>query len=109
MGFWRGIKRRLKAAVPPLLFACVAVYFAWHSTHGDRGTEARDARRADIAGAQQQRAAAQADWEAAQRRVNGLRNERLDPDQLDERARALLNLTMPGEVVIPYGPGQRLF
>ncbi len=109
MGFWRAVKRRVKAAVPPLLFMGVAVYFVWHSTHGERGTEAREARRADIAGAQQQRAAAVADLEAAQRRVNGLRGERLDPDQLDERARALLNLTTPNEIVIPYAQGQRLF
>jgi cell division protein FtsB len=109
MGFWRTVKRRVKAAVPPLLFLGVAVYFGWHVTHGERGTEAREARRADIAGAIQQRAAAQADWDAAQRRVNGLRNDHLDPDQLDERARALLNLTQPGEIVIPYTQGQRLF
>ncbi|NDG50590.1 MAG: septation inhibitor protein, partial [Rhodospirillales bacterium] len=25
------------------------------------------------------------------------------------RARALLNLTQPGEIVVPYPPGQRLY
>jgi cell division protein FtsB len=109
MAFWRGAKRRAKAALPPLLFLGVAGYFAWHSVHGERGTEAREARRDAIAGAQQRLEAAQQDLRAAQRRVDGLRAETLDPDQLDERVRALLNRTAPNEIVIPYPPGQRPF
>ena len=45
-------------------------------------------------------------WE---RRVTGLRNTRLDRDTLDERARAMLNLAEPTEVVVMYGQGKRLF
>ncbi len=109
MAFWRGVKRRAKALLPPLLFLGVAGYFAWHSVHGDRGTLARDARRDEIAGAQQRLQAALQDQRAAQRRVEGLRGEVPDPDQLDERVRALLNRTTPHEIVIPYPPGQRPF
>ena len=45
-------------------------------------------------------------WE---RRVSGRRDQRLDPDTLDERARAMLNVADPSEVVMPYGVGKRLF
>jgi cell division protein FtsB len=53
--------------------------------------------------------AARAENAAVQRRVNGLRADGLDRDQLEERARALLNLSQPTEVVVPYPPGQRLY
>jgi hypothetical protein len=38
-----------------------------------------------------------------------LRTQRLDPDTLDERARAMLNLADPNDVVVMYGSGKRLF
>jgi cell division protein FtsB len=41
--------------------------------------------------------------------VRGLRGELVDRDQLDERARQLLNLVGKDEVVVPYGPDRRLF
>ena len=34
---------------------------------------------------------------------------RIDPDALDERARAMLNVADPADLVLPYGPGRRLF
>ena len=45
-------------------------------------------------------------WE---RRVAGLRDRRLDPDTLDERARVMLNVADPSDIVMPYGAGKRLF
>ena len=47
----------------------------------------------------------QATWE---RRVAGLRI-RIDGDALDERARAMLNLSDPQDVIVPYEKGKRLF
>ena len=38
-----------------------------------------------------------------------LRGDRIDRDQLDERARTLLNLVGKDEIVIPYEPGRRLY
>ena len=49
------------------------------------------------------------DRDALERRVTGLRGDRIDRDQLDERARTLLNLVGKDEIVIPYEPGKRLF
>jgi hypothetical protein len=33
----------------------------------------------------------------------------VDPDTLDERSRAMLNLADPADIVVPYGPGKDLF
>lgn len=109
MAFWRGVKRRLKALVAPAIFLAVAGFFVWHTVHGERGTLARERRVEEIRAASLSLEAARAEQAAVLRRVNGLRADRLDRDQLDERARALLNLTQPGELVVPYPPGQRLY
>jgi cell division protein FtsB len=109
MGFWRGLKRRVKAAAPFLFFSVLASYFVWHSIHGERGTLAREQRQEDIQEARRLLAAAQMELSVVQRRVAGLRSDALDRDQLDERSRALLNLSDPQDIVVPYGPGQRLF
>lgn len=109
MAFWRGVKRRLKALLFPALFVAGSGFFVWHTIHGERGTLARERRVGEITQAQAQLRASQAEQLSVQRRVSGLRADALDRDQLDERARALLNLTQPGEMVIPYGPAQRLY
>lgn len=93
----------------PAVFFAACGYFLWHAVHGERGLLARDARQQQIEEAKMERDRAQADLAALERRVQGLRGDRLDLDQLDERARQLLNMVGRGETVIPYGPDRRLF
>jgi cell division protein FtsB len=109
MSLGRTLKRRVRDVLPPLGFALLCGYFAYHSVHGDFGTEARERRLADIAQAKEILARATAEREALERRVNGMRAAQLDRDQLDERARGLLNLVARDELVIPYEPGRRLY
>jgi len=109
LAFWREAKRRAKAAVLPLLFVALCGYFAWHATHGERGLIARERREAQVVAARAELARAEAERDAMERRVAGMRGERLDRDQLDERARGLLNLLGRDEIAVPYGPGRRLF
>jgi cell division protein FtsB len=109
MNFGRWLIRMLKLLVPPVILASIAAFFVWHASHGDRGLIAREQRLAEIAAARLERDRATAEREAAERRVNAMRGDKLDPDQLEERARAMLNLTTREEIVIPYPPGQRLF
>ena len=45
-------------------------------------------------------------WE---RRVSGLRSNRVDGDTLDERSRAMLNLAEPTDVIVPYTQKDKLF
>lgn len=107
--FGRAVKRRVKGALPPLGFTALCVYFGWHSIHGDFGTIAREKRLQDIAAARAVLERVEAERDAMEKRVSGLRGERIDRDQLDERARTLLNLVGKDEIVIPYEPGKRLF
>lgn len=103
------IGRRLRAAMLPVLFLACCGYFVWHAVHGERGLLAKAERETRIAEAQAERERVQADLAAMERRVQGLRGDRLDRDQLDERARQLLNMVGRDEIVIPYGPERRLF
>jgi hypothetical protein len=41
--------------------------------------------------------------------VSGLRSRHIDSDTLDERARAMLNLADPADIIVPYTPANRLF
>lgn len=109
MGFGRAIIRGVKFLAAPVILASVAAFFIWHASHGDRGLIAREQRIGDIATARAELDRATAEREAAERRVNGMRGDQLDRDQLEERARAMLNLTTRDEIVVPYPPGQRLF
>lgn len=109
MSFVRGLKRRARDALPPLGFVALCGYFAWHSVHGDYGLLAREKRLEDLAMARAVLARAENERDAMERRVAALRGDRIDRDQLDERARMLLNLVGKDELVIPYEPGKRLF
>ncbi len=97
------MKRQTKAALPPLLFLALAGYFAWNATRGDLGLRAYAAREQDLARAEAQRAMAAEDVTTWQRRIAALRAEHLDPDVIDERARAMLNLADPTDIVVPFG------
>lgn len=108
-GFRTRLAQRARAALTPIAFLAVCAFFVWHAVHGDRGLQAREARQQHLAAAVAERDRVQAELAAMERRVQGLRGDRLDRDQLDERARTLLNMVAPHEVVIPYGPERRLF
>ncbi len=103
------LKKRAQGAVLPVLFMGLCFYFAHHAASGSRGTEARDARLAEIAAARVTLAQAEAERDAIERKVVGLRGARVDRDMLEERARTLLNVVARDELVIPYPPGRQLF
>jgi cell division protein FtsB len=107
VGRWMG--RAVKALLAPALLLGLSGFFVWHAQHGERGLMTYQALEIELAEARRALAAAREEREAAERRVNALRGQQLDRDQLEERARAMLNLTHPQEIVIPYPPGQRLF
>jgi cell division protein FtsB len=109
MALLSSFKRILKGVLVPAGFLAVSGYFAWHAVHGERGLMARDKRQADIVAARAQLAHAEAERDAMERRVAGLRGDRLDRDRLEERARSLLNMVGRDEVIVPYGPERRLY
>jgi cell division protein FtsB len=103
------IRRRVRLVVPPLIFLSLVGYFVWNATHGDRGLRVYASRLEDLKVAQVDLARAEAELAAWEKRVGGMRTNRLDSDALDERSRAMLNLSDPADVVVPYGQGKRLY
>ncbi len=108
MGFGRFVRRRLREAAAPAVFLALVGYFLWGATQGDRGLEASPQRQGELAAALAEQSQAEAEVAMWERRVDGLRT-RIDADALDERARAMLNLSDPRDVIVPYDKGQRLF
>jgi len=99
------MKRRLRAAIPPLIFLLLAVYFGWNATRGDRGLVAQQQDKLDLAAAQVQLASANGEvmqWEA---KIDGLGDKALDLDALDGQARSMLNLVDPRDLVVMTNPG----
>lgn len=109
MALLSSFKRILKGMLVPAVFLAVSGYFAWHAVHGERGLNAREKRETDIAAARSELRRAEAERDTMERRVAGLRGDRLDRDQLEERARSLLNMVGRDEVVVPFGPERRLY
>jgi cell division protein FtsB len=93
----------------PSVFLAITAYFGWNATQGDRGLKAYAQRRDLLHQVIAEEAAAKAERDALETRVSGLRAKHLDPDTLDERARAMLNLAEPGDVIVKLGPQEKLF
>ena len=109
MAFGRAFKRRAKGAIAPLLFLALVGYFAWNATHGDHGLIAYAQRQQLLKQAQDDLAQVQAEKTEWRSRVTALGADHLDADMLDERARAMLNLSDPGDIIVPYGDKDRLY
>ncbi len=100
MGALYEIKKRSKNAIGPVLGICIVGYFAYHAMQGERGFNAYRSLQQQLAEAQaveQRLSAMHTKWE---RRVKLLRPDNLDPDMLEERARAMLNYGRKDEVII---------
>ncbi len=109
MDLVRAAKRRAIAALPPVLFLSLTGYFAWNAARGDHGLRTYAVRQHQLVTAENERTRAEAERAAWEKRVAGLRSDHIDRDTLDERSRAMLNLADPADVVVPYGPANKLF
>ena len=109
MGIGRAIKQWLRAAVAPTVFLSLVGYFGWQATQGERGLQSYAMRQEQLRLVQADLQRTTLERENWERRVAGLKTQRLDPDTLDERARAMLNVADPADIVVPYGPGKKLF
>lgn len=109
MALGREMKRRAKAAIAPLIFLSLVGYFGWNIVRGDHGLVAYAQRKQLLAQAQADLANVQARQAMWERRVAALRTGHLDLDALDERAREMLNLSDPHDVLVPYGKDGRLY
>jgi cell division protein FtsB len=106
---WAGTRRRVKSAAMPAFLLTLTGIFAWQATQGDHGLIMREQRKTQLAQAEANLAAAKAERDNWERKVSGLTPSHLDKDALDQRARELLNLADPSEIVVQYGPKDKLF
>jgi cell division protein FtsB len=96
----RGLRRRARFILGPVLGLALTGYFAYHLVEGDRGLLAWLRLTHEIRAENANLQAVRAQREALDQRVTNLKPDHLDPDLLDERVRATLNLVAPGETVI---------
>lgn len=94
------LKRRARHAVAPVLGIGIFGYFAFHAIEGDRGLFAYFRLKDQIVEAEQMQREVATIRAELEQRVSLLRPNHTDPDMLDERARQMLNLAQPDEVVI---------
>ncbi len=105
----QALRRQLRSLLLPAVLFLFAAYFGWQATQGSRGLHAYAERRKEEKAAVAELAAAKSDQAVWQRRVAALRGDHLDLDVLDERVRAMLNLSRPADIIVPYGQGGKLF
>lgn len=91
---------RPRQILAPLFFATLFGYFGYHLVNGDRGLLALAHLQRQIQLADQNLAEAEEARKIWERRVVALRNQSLDPDMLDERARVLLNYARHDDIIV---------
>jgi cell division protein FtsB len=101
-------RKRLRTILTALglyvLAALLIGYFGVNAFSGDRGLKAQqdiDRQMAVLTDELNRLKAEHAQW---RRRVALLKSDALDPDMLDERARALLDYTAPAELTLMFEP-----
>ena len=94
------LRRRAGLLVAPVIGIALTGYFAFHLVEGDRGLEAWFSLNREIRAATANLAALRAQRAELELKVSNLRPEHVDPDLLDERIRATLNLVAPDDIVL---------
>ena len=100
MSIVRAMRRRAHLVIGPVLGIALTGYFAHHLVEGERGFKAWLRLNREIRTATVNLEAVRVQRAALDLRVSNLRPEHVDPDLLDERIRATLNLVSPDDIVI---------
>ena len=96
----RMIRRAVERILGPALGCLAVAYFAYHLVNGERSLLAWRHMDVEINEAETRLSSLQGERSALERRASLLRPDHLDPDMLEERARAVLNFARPDEVVV---------
>jgi cell division protein FtsB len=96
----RELRRRGRVIVGPVLGMALTGYFAYNLVEGDRGFIAWTRLTQEIRAENSSLAALRAERAALKLKVTNLSPGHIDPDLLDERVRATLNLVAPNELVM---------
>jgi len=96
----RELRRRAHFIIGPVIGIALTGYFVYHLIEGDHGLIRWLSFTREIRAESANLEAVRAQRKALDLRVSELRPDHLDPDLLDERVRATLNLVAPDEIVI---------
>src|SRR5262245_38723472 len=96
----RALRRRAHLVLGPALGIALTGYFAYHLVEGERGFKAWLHLNRDIRTATANLETVRSRRAAMELKVSNLRPEHIDPELLDERVRATLNLVSPDDIVI---------
>jgi cell division protein FtsB len=98
-------RRAILTAIGLYLFAALFIgYFAVNAFTGRHGLRAQQDLDQQMASMQRDLAVLKAERAGLERRVALLRSDRIDPDMLDERARALIGYVDPRDLVLLLHP-----
>jgi cell division protein FtsB len=98
-------RRTILTALALYTFAALFIgYFGMNAFSGDHGLRAQQDLDLQMASMRDQLAQLKAERAVWERRVSLLRSDRIDPDMLDERARALLGFTDPRDLTMLLHP-----
>jgi len=95
---------RLRLLVLPVLCGLLLTYFIVNAVKGEQGLRAWSSLAIEIETLRENLASVSADRTRLEHQVALLRPESLDPDLLDERARAYLGVSRPDELTIYRDP-----
>jgi len=94
-------RRTILTVIGLYIFAAAFIgYFGVNAFTGNHGLRAQQDLDQQMAAMQEELAQVKAERASWERRVALLRSDRLDPDMLDERARALLGLADPRDLTL---------
>jgi cell division protein FtsB len=103
-------RKRLRSILTALglyiMAALLIGYFGVNAFSGDHGLKAKQDIDQQIAALSTELGRLQVERGQWQRRIALLKSDRLDPDMLDERARALLDYAQPNDLTLMLHPSQ---
>ena len=98
-------RHAILTAIGLYIFAAAFIgYFAVNAFTGNHGLRAQQELDQQLATMQRQLKAIKAERAIWERRVSLLRSDKIDPDMLDERARALIGYADPRDLVMLLHP-----
>ena len=103
----REFRYRARHLIFPFLGALVILYFGYHAVQGEHGLIAWMTKSNEAEALRLRVAALSAERAALENNVSRLKPESLDLDRLDERARAVLNLSGADEIILIHPPARR--
>ena len=103
----RVLRKRAGLILGPVIGIALTGYFAYNLVEGDRGLKAWFRLNREIRTATADLESTRAQRAALDLKVSNLRPEHIDPDLLDERIRATLNLVLPDDIVVMHSTTSR--